>query len=310
MYRDHGIGIVVPAYNEAGNVGEVLHELPTFIDRVYVVDDGSTDETWPEIRRTIEESASVRGRERSTAAGPSERFPDRIAESVTSGRVLACRHGENRGAGGAIKTGYLLALEDDVDVVATLDGDGQMDVADLPKLLDPIVEGRVEYTKGNRLRRAADRTGMPKFRLLGNVLLSGLTKVASGYWHVGDSQNGYTAIDAEALQRVDVGSLYEYYGYCNELLVKLNTVDARVLDVPMPAIYGEESSGIDYGVYTVKVSGMLLRNFVWRVGRANSRSLPGLKRGISRVKRLVDYREPPDPTESERDPPSIRTDSE
>jgi hypothetical protein len=93
-------------------------------------------------------------------------------------------------------------------------------------------------------------------------------------------------------------------------LVKLNTIDARVLDVPMPAIYGEESSGIDYGVYTVKVSGMLVRNFVWRVGGANSRSLPGLKRGVSRVRRLIDYRESPDPTESERDSPSIRTDSE
>jgi glycosyltransferase involved in cell wall biosynthesis len=302
--------MVVPAYNEAGNVDEVLRELPTFIDRVYVVDDGSTDDTWNEIRRCIDESVGDGANDRSTPTLPNDVASDRIAESIARGRVVACKHGENRGAGGAVKTGYLVALEDEVDVVATVDGDGQMDVGELPKLLEPIVEGRVEYAKGNRLRTAADRQGMPTFRLIGNVLLSGLTKVASGYWHVGDSQNGYTAIDAEALQRVDVESLYEYYGYCNELLVKLNTIDARVVDVPMPAIYGEESSSIDYSLYASKVSGMLLRNFVWRVGVAAGRSLRGSERGVSLVERFVDRRDPRDRTESERELPSLRTDSD
>ena len=162
--------------------------------------------------------------------------------------MLPIRHERNRGAGGAIKTGYLAALQDDlfVGIVATIDADGQMDSGLLPRFLDPIVESDAEYTKGNRLLDPEAREEMPAFRLFGNAMLTFLTKIASGYWKTMDPQNGYTAIATPALAAVDVEELYEYYGYCTDLLIKLNVERVRVADVAMPARYGEETSSIKY----------------------------------------------------------------
>jgi len=181
------------------------------------------------------------------------------------GRVVPIQHRENLGAGGAIKTGYLAALADKVDIVPTVDGDGQMDLLQLPRLLDPIVEDKADYAKGNRLLYKEFRSDMPKFRFFGNSILTFLTKIASGYWKTMDPQNGYTAISHYALENVGVEEMYEYYGYCNDLLVKLNAKGMRVADVAMPAVYGDEESSIQYSAYIRKVSVMLLRNFLWRL---------------------------------------------
>jgi len=181
------------------------------------------------------------------------------------GRVVPIQHEENRGAGGAIKTGYLAARDDEMDVTATVDGDGQMDLSQMTKLLDPIVEGDADYAKGNRLLYKGYRKEMPKFRFLGNSILTFLTKIASGYWKTMDPQNGYTAISGYALDNVGIEGLYEYYGYCNDLLVKLNAKGMRVADVAMPAVYGDEESSIQYSTYIRKVSVMLVQNFLWRL---------------------------------------------
>ncbi|WP_435159764.1 glycosyltransferase family 2 protein [Haladaptatus sp. DFWS20] len=250
MYEGHTIGVVVPAYNEEGFVGDVLDSLPDFVDRVYAIDDASTDDTWDEIRT----HAAV---ERAPRAGVSD---------DTDGRVVAIRHEQNRGAGGAIKTGYLAARDDEIDVTVTIDADGQMNPGMMTRFLDPIVAGEADYTKGNRLSNPDFRSAMPRFRLLGNWLLTGLTRVASGYWDVTDPQNGYTAISLSALEGIDLEGMYEYYGYCNDILVKLNVAGMRVADVDMPATYGEEESSIEYGDYIPKVSLMLLGNFLWRLG--------------------------------------------
>jgi len=132
-------------------------------------------------------------------------------------------------------------------------------------LLDPIVEGKADYTKGNRLMNAGYRKGMSGWRSFGNVILTFLTKMASGYWQLMDPQNGYTAISYRALERVNPDTIYPWYGYCNDLLVKLNVFGFRVKDVVMPARYGHEKSKIRYGRYIIKVSWLLLLDFLWRL---------------------------------------------
>ncbi|RQG96175.1 glycosyltransferase [Natrarchaeobius oligotrophus] len=266
MYREHTIGVVVPAYNEEGFVGDVIETMPEYVDRVYVIDDCSTDGTWDEIQRVAarvnEDATTVHYDEDSvpTAEG---------ATVVTDGgfdrRVVPIQHETNRGVGGAIKTGYQRALSDEIDVTAVMGGDGQMDPGILHTFLDPIVEDRADYAKGNRLLYREYRSGMSKWRFFGNSILTFLTKISSGYWKTMDPQNGYTAISRYALENVGISGMYEYYGYCNDLLVKLNAKGMRVADVAMPAVYGDEESSIEYSTYIRRVSWMLLRNFLWRL---------------------------------------------
>ncbi|MFC6905796.1 glycosyltransferase family 2 protein [Halalkalicoccus tibetensis] len=274
MYRDHSIGVIVPAYNEEGFVGDVIHSMPGFVDRIYAIDDCSTDGTWDEIEEAAQEDAE-RGSDVSaeigevgtvaTDGGSVGALSQRATVHSSVGRVVPIQHHENRGAGGAIKTGYLAALQDKTDITVTVDGDGQMDMSQMSKLLDPIVEGDADYAKGNRLLYKEYRSNMPKWRFFGNSILTFLTKIASGYWKTMDPQNGYTAISHRALDNAGVEKMYEYYGYCNDLLVKLNAKGMRVADVAMPAVYGEEESSIAYPEYIRKVSGMLLKNFLWRL---------------------------------------------
>jgi glycosyltransferase involved in cell wall biosynthesis len=251
MYRGMTIAVVVPAYNEAGYVGAVIDGIPDLVDRAYVVDDGSTDDTWSEIR----EHALAKNE------GHDGHFED---------LVVPIRHEENRGVGGAIKTGYQRAREEAIDATAVLGGDDQMDPAELTNYLDPIAEGVAGYTKGNRFADAENWAEMPRFRLVGNVALSYLTKVASGYWGSMDSQNGYTAISLAALEATDIEGMYEYYGYCNDLLVRLNAADVTVADVPRSSEYAYSEgwkSHIDYTEYIPRVSAMLFRSFLWRLRR-------------------------------------------
>jgi glycosyltransferase involved in cell wall biosynthesis len=261
MYRAHSIAVVVPAYNEEGLVGGVVRALPAFVDWIYAVDDSSTDRTVSEIRRVAAEAADERP--------PTGRTPPvlaaRLRDEERIGRTVLLRHRRNFGAGGAIKTGYLAALRDGADLVATIDGDGQMDPRMLSRFLDPIVDGDAEYVKGTRLLSSEARRGMSHFRLLGNAVLTGLTRLASGYWQVTDSQNGYTAISREALLRVDAAGLYEYYGYLNDLLTKLGVERMRVVEVPHPCRYANETSHIVYHHYIPKVSWLLFLDFCWRL---------------------------------------------
>ena len=260
MYEDHTIAVVVPAYNEEESVGAVLESFPSFVDRAYVVDDGSTDDTWAEIQEK--------------AVGVNEQHEGHFDQLV-----VPIQHEENRGVGGAIKTGYLHARKEGIDVTTVMAGDDQMDPELLEQYVDPVVAGEADYTKGNRFLHE-DIEEMPRFRYVGNVMLSLLTKIASGYWSIGDPQNGYTAISLAALEAIELEEMYEYYGYCNDLLVKLNVAGMRVMDVPHSSeyLYDEDwSSHIRYGDYIPRVSTMLLRNFVWRLGtRARTLYPPAL----------------------------------
>ena len=237
LYRGTRVAVVVPAYNEELLIGETLSGIPDFVANVYVVNDCSTDRT----REIVDYYAS--------------RDPS----------IIPIHHETNGGVGAAIVSGYKRALEDDMQVVAVMAGDNQMDPAFLPHLIDPIINGRCDYTMGNRLINPVYRKSMSTWRFSGNVILTLLTKIASGYWQLVDPQNGYTAISARALEGLDLDGLYPRYGYCNDLLVSLNILGFRVMNVPHPARYGLEKSKIRYHTYIVRLSRLLLKDFLRRM---------------------------------------------
>jgi len=236
-YRGKRIAVVVPAYNEEDLIGEVLDGIPDYVAKVYAVNDGSADATG-----AIIEDYSRR-----------------------DSRIVPIHHNPNRGVGAAITTGYLQAVEDGMDIAAVMAGDNQMDPAYLPDLLDPIIDGRADYTKGNRLINQAYRKGMSPWRSFGNSILTFLTKVASGYWQMMDPQNGYTAVSIKTLKTLPLTEVYQGYGYCNHLLIWLNICGCRVSDVAIPARYGREKSKIRYSTYIPRVSKLLLGNFLFRL---------------------------------------------
>ncbi|WP_340097689.1 glycosyltransferase family 2 protein [Salinibaculum salinum] len=279
MYQGKSIGAVIVAHNEAGLVGGVIETLPEFVDRAYVVDDGSTDGTWDEIQthaqRVNERRADI-GRTAETRQ-PTERGDDEQQTADDDQRelprrdggieqsVVPIRHETNTGVGGAIKTGYRRAYEDGIDVTVVMAGDGQMDPDECHRIVDPVATGRADYAKGNRLLDAELREEMSNWRLFGNTLLTILTKIASGYWKMMDPSNGYTAISREALDELDIDAVYDDYGAAHDILIRLNVENMRVADVPLPASYGEEESGIKYSSFVPNLSLLLLRGFLWRL---------------------------------------------
>lgn len=213
--------------------------MPDFVDFIVCVDDCSKD-------KTVE-----------VIAGYQQRQPD---------RVILIRLEQNEGVGGAIAAGYRWARDKGVDATAVMAGDAQMDPADLPALLDPIVADDVDYTKGNRLFTGEAWNNIPRVRYIGNGFLSMLTKIASGYWHVADSQTGYTVANLHVLQTIDLDDIYKRYGMPNDMLVKLNVYDFRVRDVPIKPIYGiGEKSGIRPIRLIPKLSMLMVRLFLYRM---------------------------------------------
>lgn len=240
MYKGKSVAVVVPAYNEERLITVTLDALPEWVDRVVVVDDASTDAT-------------------------AERV-EAWARAHPGDRLVFLRHDANQGVGGAIATGYEWVRDHGGDVAVVMAGDAQMDAADLPALLDPVVEGRADYAKGNRLFTGDAWKVIPRVRYLGNSMLSLLTKIASGYWQVADSQCGYTAIGRRALETLDWSRTYRRFGQPNDLLVRLNVFSFRVVDVPVRPIYGiGERSGIRPLRMVPGLSLLLLRLFLYRM---------------------------------------------
>jgi glycosyltransferase involved in cell wall biosynthesis len=270
MYKGQTVAVVVPAYNEAGLVGEVIDTMPDLVDRAYVIDDCSTDGTWEEIRRHAALANGNRPRAKAAVNGEAtgefaSEATGEFASESTGDFVVPIRKESNGGRGSCVTLGYRRALEDGFDVVAVMDGDGQMDPAVLDRILDPVVEGWADYAKGDRMHHRHTREGMSQWRAFGNALLSFLTKLSSGYWQTSDSQNGYTAISRQALERIPFEDLYDDYGFLNDVLTTLNVHQMRVANVPHEAVYGDEQSTIKYRTFVPKLSSLLLRNFVRRV---------------------------------------------
>jgi len=238
MYKNKSICVVIPAHNEAGQIGKVIETMPTYVDKIVIVDDKSTDNTAEAVQKYQRENE----------------------------KILLIRHEINQGCGGSLATGYKWAAENNFDVAVRMDGDGQMNPHDLQLLLDPVVEEKAEYAKGNRLITGEAYRKIPKIRYFGNAFLSLLTKIASGYWHVSDFQSGYTAISKKALQTIDWDSMYKRYGQPNDLLIRLNVYNFRVADVPVEPVYNVgEKSGIQIKKVIFTISWLLIKMFFWRM---------------------------------------------
>ncbi|MEJ2048685.1 MAG: glycosyltransferase family 2 protein [Calditrichota bacterium] len=238
MYNNKAVAVVVPTYNEETQIGKVIQTMPDYVDFIVVVDDVSKDSTVNIVE----------------------------AQCATNSKVILLKHTENQGVGGAIATGYKWAKQNNIDVAAVMAGDGQMDPDDLTAILEPVVSGKADYSKGNRLFTGEAYQRIPKIRYFGNSILSLLTKIASGYWHIADSQSGYTAINKKVLQIIDWDAMYKRYGQPNDLLVMLNVYDCLVCDVKIQPIYGVgEKSGIKIRKVLFSISWLLMKRFLWRL---------------------------------------------
>jgi glycosyltransferase involved in cell wall biosynthesis len=242
MHRNHKISLVIPAYNEAKLIGQTLVHVPNIIDKIYVVDDCSPDNQGEVVKEAAKRDS----------------------------RIELIRHTKNQGPGGAIITGYLQSAKDGFDIAVVVGGDHQMDLKEVAGFLDPIIDGKCDYTKGNRfLMENYTETvrRMPRLRFFGNWLITALTKIASGYFRVMDVVDGYTAISRSAIKKVDWSNAWKRYGYPMDFLIRLNAHGLKVNDVPRTAIYlpGERQSQIKGLNYAMSVAPMLLRAFLWRL---------------------------------------------
>jgi glycosyltransferase involved in cell wall biosynthesis len=235
MYEGKSVAVVVPAYNEEALVVSTVTTIPDFVDRIIVVDDGSTDATVERVRD----------------ADP---------------RIVLIVHEHNQGVGAAIVSGYRRAIAEEVAITCVMAADGQMDPDDLETLVQAIAAGQVDYAKANRLFTGQAWGLIPRTRYLGNAVLSFMTKIASGYWHVADSQSGYTATNLQTLRLLDLDRVYRRYGFPNDLLVHLNVWNRRVRDYPSRPIYGVgERSDLRLRHVVPKISWLLTKGFFWRM---------------------------------------------
>jgi len=245
LLHSHKVAVVVPAFKEELLVGETIRAIPDFVDLIVVIDDASPDQTYEKAHQARAELASGADRVRI------ERLP------------------VNLGVGGAIIHGHKIAIESGCDISVVMAGDNQMDPDYLPALLDPIIQGRADFTKGNRFYSAESLEGMPKYRVIGNAFLTILTKLSTGYWHITDPQNGYTAITTQALAKIPLDRIQERYDFENDLLIWLSITGARVVDINIPAKYGTETSTIKLLPFIYNVLRTLIRGFarrmIWKV---------------------------------------------
>lgn len=233
MLQDRRIAVVVPAYREEKLIGETILGVPDYVDHIIVVDDCSPDRTFEEAQR------------------------------VSDSRTEVVRLDRNRGVGGAIITGHRRAMELGAEIMVVMAGDNQMDPAQMPRLLAPILDHGYGFAKGNRLFSSQSIGGMPFHRVIGNMMLTFATKAASGYWNLVDPQNGYTAVTAESLEMVPLHKVSQRYEFENDLLIWLNIANVRAADVNIPARYGAEVSTLKLRRVIPRLSWSLGRGF-WR----------------------------------------------
>lgn len=249
------IAVVIPSYKVAGQIKDVVSSIPETIDHIIVVDDKCPQSSGME------------------------------AEKVKRENVTVIYHEKNLGVGGAVVTGYRKAMELDADIVIKMDGDGQMDPANIDALIEPLLENKADYAKGNRFGSFDDVKEMPMVRLLGNSLLSFLIKLTSGYWDITDPANGYTAIHRRVLKKLNLKNISKRYFFESDMLINLNIVSAVVKDILMPARYGEEISSLTIrkvlfqfppGLVKGLIKRILLKYFVYDFNMASVYILIGV----------------------------------
>lgn len=287
MLNNKTIAVVVPAYNEESQIGMVIESMPEFVDRIIVINDCSKDNTAKVVAGyfTSEFNKSVRLQKKDkTLVRDRYNYADVVSSQMTEreeqyypeievvnpdpecGRIILINHIRNSGKGAGIITGYKWCRDNDIDCTASMDGDGQMDPSELESLCRPVVDENIDYVKGNRLIHRSSRIVIPKIRFFGNSILSILTKVASGYWHVSDTQTGYTAISLKALNSIKIFDIYKYYGYPNDMLVKLNLAYCSLREVEIKPVYNVgEQSKMKISKVVRKVSWLLFKSFFKRI---------------------------------------------
>jgi len=230
------VAVVIPCYRVRGYILDVLRDIGPEVFAIFVVDDACPEQTATLVR-----------------------------EECTDARVTVLAHAENQGVGGAMITGYKAALLGGADVVVKIDGDGQMDPALIPRFVEPILSGDADYTKGNRFYDLAFLRAMPKARLIGNAMVSLVSKVASGYWDIMDPTNGYSAIHRTALAALPLEKLDRGYFFESDMLFRLYTIRAVVRDVPIPARYRGETSSLRIGHVAMAFPFKYLRAAIKRI---------------------------------------------
>ena len=233
MYRDRNVAVVMPVHNEEAHVEQAITRVPGYVDLIVVVDDGSTDRTWPVLSR----------------------LEDR--------RLTRLKHFRNAGVGAATKTGYRHCLNTRADLIAVMDGDGQMDGRDLAGLLDRALGG-AEYVKGNRFLNSESVGCMPIHRYLGNRLFSWLARLSAAFDNNLDSHCGYTVIQRQALNRLALDDLYNRYGFPTEMFFAACRTGLAVENVPVRTVYGDEVSGINPITAVPAILFLIARNYIRR----------------------------------------------
>ena len=284
MLKGKTVAVVVPAYNEERQIGMVIETIPDFVDRIIVVNDGSKDKTAEVVTKLIESDTNpcteINGKEKiiptryNQAEIYAEDMTDKEGELFTkslvvqtpnkNSRIILINHLEKGFVGGAIATGYRWCRDHKIDCTAVMAGDGQMDPSELEKICMPVVDDEVDYVKANRLSHRSALFVIPRIRFFGNSVLSLLTKIASGYWRVSDTQTGYTAIGLKALEAIRPHKIYKSYGCPNDILVKLNIAFCTLKEIPSKPVYnvGEVSKMKEMRVVP-RISWLLFKSF-WK----------------------------------------------
>jgi len=287
MLFDKTVAVVVPAYNEEKQIGNVLKTMPHFVDRIIVVNDCSTDNTANVVLSYINEERAIGKVIRQTSSASDGNEYDRADKLLKekqekdiqlyarseianvypdTNRIILINHLKNSGVGSAIARGYKWCLDHNIDCTAVMAGDGQMDPSELEKICIPVLTEDIDYVKGNRLIHGGARLVMPKTRFFGNSVLSILTKIASGYWHVSDTQTGYTAISFAALNAIKIHKIYPRYGMPNDLLVKLNIAFCTIKEVKIKPVYNiGETSKLKVHKVIPRISWLLFKSFFKRL---------------------------------------------
>jgi len=287
MLKNKTIAVVVPAYNEESQIAMVIETMPDFVDRMIVVNDCSKDRTRGIVEgywsSEFNKGIFIPDASNQKFDGKYERA-NRIVQELRiveekyfvksemknagdeNERIILINHLKNSGKGAGVASGYKWARDHNIDCIATMDGDGQMDPAELFSICRPILDNEVDYVKGNRLIHRSSMFVIPKIRFFGNSILSILTKLSSGYWRVSDTQTGYTAISLKALQSLSLHKIYKNYGYPNDMLVKLNIAYCTIKEIEIKPVYQiGENSKMKIGKVIPRVSWLLFRSFFKRL---------------------------------------------
>lgn len=230
------IAVVIPSYRVTRHVREVIASIPSCVSRIYVIDDACPDSSGEFVRQEVKDP-----------------------------RVTVVFNTQNQGVGGAVMAGYRKAIKDGASVIVKIDGDGQMDPSLIPVFVAPILEGEADYTKGNRFFDLETIRAMPKVRLFGNAALSLMCKLSSGYWNLFDPTNGYTAIHADVARHLPFDKISRRYFFETDMLFRLNTLRAVVVDIPMEAVYGDEVSNLKISTIVGEFFTKHIRNFFKRI---------------------------------------------